>query len=49
VVGAVAHDQYKNLDAATLSSLMVSGGILADIKGIWREKSFSPNIRRWEL
>jgi len=49
VVGAVAHDQYKTLEATTLSGLMADSGILADIKGIWRAKSFGPNIRRWEL
>ncbi|MBT4710436.1 MAG: nucleotide sugar dehydrogenase [Alphaproteobacteria bacterium] len=49
VVGAVAHDVYKDLSADALTALMKSGGILADIKGIWRAKSFDPNIRRWDL
>ena len=49
VVGAVAHDAYKNLSADDLNALMGSGGILADIKGIWRALTMGPTIKRWEL
>ena len=49
VVGAVAHNQYQELNAERLAALLADGGILADIKGMWRGLTLSANIRRWEL
>ena len=49
VVGAVAHNQYQELSAERLAALLADGGILADIKGMWRGLTLSANIRRWEL
>jgi UDP-N-acetyl-D-glucosamine/UDP-N-acetyl-D-galactosamine dehydrogenase len=49
VVGAVKHREYDELDAASLEALIAEGGLLADIKGIWRNITLGENIRRWQL
>ncbi len=49
VVGAVPHAAYKNLSDAELAGLLNSDGILADIKGMWRERALDPSIGRWTL
>jgi UDP-N-acetyl-D-galactosamine dehydrogenase len=47
IVGAVAHDAYKGLTAANLDQLVAPGGLIADIKGIWRDIEI--DRRRWQL
>lgn len=49
VIGAVAHDQYRVLEDAQLAALVVPGGTLADLKGIWGDRKLSPAIDRWTL
>lgn len=49
VVAAVAHDAYRQMAPAGLEQMMASDALLADLKGIWRDERFSPNIRRWCL
>jgi UDP-N-acetyl-D-galactosamine dehydrogenase len=49
VVGAVAHAQYRDLSAAQLEALVESGGTLADLKGMWRDRQLNPAIGRWSL
>jgi UDP-N-acetyl-D-galactosamine dehydrogenase len=49
VVGAVKHREYDGLDAAALEGLVKAGGLIADIKGIWRGISLSDKLRRWQL
>ncbi len=49
VVGAVPHDGYRALTADKLAALVVHGGLIADIKGMWRHLSFPDPIRRWQL
>jgi len=49
VVGAVAHDEYRALDAESLAALVKPGGLVADIKGLWRKLALPPSLRRWEL
>lgn len=48
VIGAVAHDAYVNLTDAELAGLLVENGTLADIKGIWRDRTIA-GLRRWQL
>lgn len=48
VIGAVAHRQYVDLSDEALRKLLADGGILADIKGIWRGRSID-GVRRWQL
>ena len=49
VVGAVAHEEYRSLGANRLRALLAPHGLLADIKGMWRETKLPPDVRRWQL
>jgi len=49
VIGAVPHSQYLDLDARRLSALLKPGGLLADLKGMWRGLMLDKACRRWEL
>jgi UDP-N-acetyl-D-galactosamine dehydrogenase len=49
VVGAVAHRDYRELPDGRLAGLVAPGGTLADLKGMWRERSLDPRLDRWTL
>ena len=49
VVGAVAHDPYKKFDFQTIGRLLQNGGLLADIKGIWRNLEVPEGMKYWLL
>jgi UDP-N-acetyl-D-galactosamine dehydrogenase len=49
LIGAVAHDEYRDLDAADFARLVKPGGLIADIKGLWRGRELPPDRRRWQL
>jgi UDP-N-acetyl-D-galactosamine dehydrogenase len=49
VVGAVAHGEYRDLPDDRLAALVAPGGTLADLKGMWRERSLDASIDRWTL
>ncbi|MCC3303861.1 nucleotide sugar dehydrogenase [Sneathiella sp. HT1-7] len=49
IVGAVAHSVYRDLSPAALEEMMGGDGLVADVKGIWRDTEFSPQIKRWQL
>ena len=49
VIGAVPHDAYRAYDGAALRALLAPGGLVADIKGMWRGVEVPGDIRRWEL
>jgi len=49
VVGAVAHADYRGLSTQDLERMVDSGGTLADLKGMWRDREFDPAINRWSL
>ncbi|MDE0256718.1 MAG: nucleotide sugar dehydrogenase, partial [Rhodospirillaceae bacterium] len=49
VVGAVMHDPYRELGAADLRRLLRDGGLLADVKGMWRGLALPETVRRWSL
>lgn len=49
VVGAVKHREYDALDVVALEQLISAGGLVADIKGIWRHLELSDTTRRWQL
>lgn len=49
VVGAVPHTVYREFGAQDLNRLVTSGGLIADIKAIWRHIDPTEIPRRWEL
>jgi UDP-N-acetyl-D-glucosamine/UDP-N-acetyl-D-galactosamine dehydrogenase len=49
VVGLVEHERYRALDGAALSALVRPNGLIADVKGMWRELELPEGVRRWVL
>lgn len=49
LVGAVAHDEYRTFDGACFQRLVEAGGLVADVKGMWRAAKVPANLRRWQL
>jgi UDP-N-acetyl-D-galactosamine dehydrogenase len=49
VIGAVAHSHYRDLPAERIEAMVAAGGTVADLKGMWRERSLDPAIDRWTL
>jgi UDP-N-acetyl-D-galactosamine dehydrogenase len=49
VVGAVAHQHYRDLADSRLEALVSPGGTLADLKGMWRDRSLDRELDRWTL
>jgi len=49
VIGAVAHDHYRRLPDEDLAAMVAPGGTLADLKGMWRDRSLDPALDRWTL
>jgi UDP-N-acetyl-D-galactosamine dehydrogenase len=49
VLGVVPHQAYAQLDGARLAGLLRPGGLLADLKGVWRDLKLPEGIRRWVL
>ena len=49
VVGAVAHRAYAGMDADALGALLPQGGLVADIKGMWRRLLLPDTLRLWQL
>ncbi len=49
VVGCVSHDEYKDIQMSELERLLEPGGLIADIKAMWRDKEKPQYIRKWQL
>src|SRR3954452_9247083 len=49
VVGAVAHQAYRELEDSHLTGLVAAGGTLADLKGMWRDRELDAGLDRWTL
>jgi UDP-N-acetyl-D-galactosamine dehydrogenase len=49
VLGAVAHSAFKSLTQKDFSRLLAPGGVLADVKGMWRDVTLPEGYRRWQL
>jgi UDP-N-acetyl-D-galactosamine dehydrogenase len=49
VVGAVAHAEYRALDGPALARLLEPGGLVADVKGLWRKVELPEGLQRWQL
>ena len=48
VIGAVPHDPYRGFTAESFTDLLAPGGLLVDIKGIWRHVELPAGLRRWQ-
>ncbi len=49
IVGTVPHDAFRKMSPAALTGLVVEGGLVADIKAIWRDLALPASVRRWNL
>lgn len=49
VIAAVRHDHYRDMANNALVSMLADGGILADIKGMWRHRGLGSQINYWTL
>ncbi len=49
IVGTVPHDAFRQMSHAEITELITPTGLVADIKGIWRELELPKSIRRWNL
>lgn len=49
VISVVPHAAYTLFSADDLTDLLRPGGLVADLKGIWRSLTLPDDYRRWEL
>jgi UDP-N-acetyl-D-galactosamine dehydrogenase len=49
VIGAVPHDDYIQITSDRFDKMLASDGVLADVKGMWRNTKTNNGIRRWQL
>ena len=49
VIAAVPHARYRGWNGEDIARIVESGGLVADIKGIWRDVELPPDLRRWQL
>ena len=49
VIGAVPHDDYRDMAADKIVATLKPGGLVADIKGMWRKLELPDNHPRWQL
>ena len=49
IVAAVAHSYYKSLHDTEITRMLQPKGVLADLKGIWRDRNLGHGFKRLEL
>jgi UDP-N-acetyl-D-galactosamine dehydrogenase len=49
VLATVPHHAYARLDGTRIVDLLRPGGLLADLKGLWRDLRLPNEFRRWSL
>jgi len=49
LVGAVPHAVYIAFSGNTLTSLVKPGGMIVDLKGMWRHAHIGADVRRFEI
>ena len=49
VVGAVAHDDYAAFSGEVLAAMVSPGGLVVDLKGMWRSLDLGPDVKRMEV
>jgi len=47
IVGAVAHAPYAALGASDLAAMLRGGGLVADVKAMWRGRDWPEGVRYW--
>jgi len=49
VVGAVMHAPYTTLANSDFTRLVRAGGLVADVKGMWRQRVLPATLMRWQI
>ncbi|MDB5359823.1 MAG: capL [Rhodospirillales bacterium] len=49
LIAAVPHAPYRDFTHDSFSRLVRHGGLIADVKGIWRKRDLPETLRRWQL
>lgn len=49
VMGVVSHDEYKAIDGPEFERLLETGGLIADVKAMWRSLDKPAHLRKWQL
>ncbi|WP_428245681.1 nucleotide sugar dehydrogenase [Ferrovibrio sp.] len=49
VLGAVPHETYRKLSPAQIIAMLKPGGLVADLKGMWRRLELPGDLKRWVL
>jgi UDP-N-acetyl-D-galactosamine dehydrogenase len=49
VVGAVSHDIYAAYGVSDFAKLVADDGVIADVKGMWRDTDLPESYHRWQL
>ncbi len=49
VMGVVSHDAYKSITGSDLERLLEPGGLIADVKAMWRDMEKPEHLRKWQL
>jgi UDP-N-acetyl-D-galactosamine dehydrogenase len=49
LVGAVPHQEYRGFAVADFRRLVRDGGLVADLKAMWRDAELPAGLRRWQL
>lgn len=49
VIGAVAHETYRQFGEAEFARLLKANGLIADVKGMWRGADLPADFERWIL
>jgi UDP-N-acetyl-D-galactosamine dehydrogenase len=49
LIGAVRHQEYEEMSAEEVASSVADGGVVADLKGMWRKLELPAQLRRWTL
>jgi len=49
LIGAVRHDHYAALGVDEVTAKVADGGVVADLRGMWRGLELPAAIRRWSL
>jgi UDP-N-acetyl-D-galactosamine dehydrogenase len=49
IVGAVSHNDYRGFTADTFVNILSPGGLVVDLKNMWRDVALPDGVKRWTL